>query len=197
MIYRARNLVALASRFESERARGASAVDVEVEVLRHKNQADRGELFRAPEGGLVFRPGDLISFRVHNKSEAMRVDVTLLVVGSDFEIHAFYPTASELGQSLDPGQSLSTPPPWGQITNDPPFGLENLVVIATPASNPPVDFTPLAQGGLAVARGRGLLSPLGQLLEAAMFRTGTRGPMKRSVTGQYGMRVLNWRTEPR
>jgi hypothetical protein len=200
-IYRARNLVAVSSRFESERDRGASAVDVEVEVLRHrhKNRADRGEVFQAPADGWVLRPGDLISFRLHNKSPAIRVDATLLVVGSDFSINAFYPTRNELGQSLDPGQTLSTPPPWGEISNDPPFGREHLVVIAVPASNPPVDFTALAQGGLPLARAadrnRSLRSPLGQLLESALFRTESRRGLERSVSAEHGMRVLSWRTE--
>jgi hypothetical protein len=198
-IYRARNLVAVSCQFESERARGASAVDVEVEVLRHKNQSDQGDVFPAPEGGRVFRPGDLISFRLRNESQAARVDVTLLVVGSDLEIHPFYPQANEVGQSLDPGQSLSTPPPWGVISNDPPFGKEYLVVIAVPANNPPVDFTALAQGGLTLARSvdrtRGLQSALGQLLESAMFRTGKRRGLARSISAQQGMRVLAWRTE--
>jgi uncharacterized caspase-like protein len=196
-ICRSRNLVALSSHFESEHARGASAVDVEVEVLRHQNQADLGEVSPEPAGGQVFRPGDLISFRLHNKSRSIRVDVTLLVVGSNFEINAYYPTREDVGQSIDPGQTLSTP--RGKI--EPPFGPEHLVVIATPASNPPVDFTALAQGGLTLARapdrGRSLHSPLGQLLESAMFRSGTRGALNRSVSAQHGMRVLNWRTEPK
>jgi hypothetical protein len=196
-IYRARNLVALSSRFESERDRGASAVDVEVEVLRHKSRADHGEAVPAPAGGHVFRPGDLISFRLHNNSPKITVDVTLLVVGSDFEIHAFYPQPGELGQSLVPGQTVTTPPPWGEISNDPPFGKESLVVIAVPASNPPVDFAALAQGGLPLARGGSLQSPLVQLLESAMFRTGSSRGMNRYVSAEHGMRVLNWSTEPR
>ena len=200
-VYRARNLVALSSRFEAERYRGSPAVDVEVEVLRHKDPSAPGEVLPALAGGLVFRPGDLISFRVHNKSPAMRVDVTLLVVSSDFEIHPFYPQSNELGQSLDPGKTLTTPPPPGEISTDPPFGPESLVVIAAPASNPPVDFTALAQGGLPLARAadrnQSLRSPLGELLESAMFRTGSRRGPSRSVAERYGMRILTWRTEPK
>ena len=142
-IYRARNLVAVSSRFESERSRGASAVDIEVQVLRHKNQTDPGEVVPVPAGGWVFRPGDLISFGVRNKTESMRLDVTLLVIGSDFEISPFYPQPGELGQILEPGATVTTPAPWGEISNDPPFGPENLVVIAVPATNPPTDFTAL------------------------------------------------------
>ena len=45
-VYRARNLVALSSRFEGERYRGSTAVDVEVEVLRHKDPTAPGEALR-------------------------------------------------------------------------------------------------------------------------------------------------------
>ncbi len=200
-VYRARNLIALSTRFEGERYRGSPAVDVEVEVLKHKDPTAPGEALPAPTGGWVFRPGDLISFRIHNKSRSMRVNVTLLVVGSDFEINPFYPKASELGQSLEPGQTLTTPPPPGEISKDPPFGPECLVLIAAPANNPPADFSALAQGGLALARGvdrnQSLRSPLGELLESAMFRSGSSRGLGRSVVDQHGMRILTWRTEPR
>jgi uncharacterized caspase-like protein len=200
-IYRARNLVAVSSRFESERNRGTPAVDIELQVLRHKNQSHKGEVLTAPAGGWVFRPGDLISFGVRNRTESLRLDVTLLVIGSDFEIQPFYPQRGDLGHILEPGQTLQTPAPWGEISTDPPFGPENLVVIAVPANNPPADFTALAQGGLPLARaadgGGSLRSPLGQLLESAMFQSASRGRMNRSVAQQHGMRILNWRTEPR
>ena len=200
-VYRARNLLALSSRFESERYRGGQAVDVEVEVLRHKSPTAPGEVLPAPPGGWVFRPGNLISFRLHNKSQGAKVDVTLLIVGSDFTIAPFYPKADELGKSLEPGETLTTPPPPGEISADPPFGPECLVVIAAPATNPPADFSPLAQEGLARARAAdpnlSLRSPLGELLESAMFRTGASRGLSRSVTQRHGMRILTWRTEPR
>ena len=166
-IYRARTLVALAGRFEGERYRGGSEMDIDVEVLRHKDRSSPGEVLPAPAGGWVFRPGDLISFRVHNKSLSMRMDVTLLIVGSDFKIHAFYPRPDEVGKSLNPGEMLTTPPPPGEISDEPPFGPETLVVLAAPACNPPTDFTPLAQDGLPLARAadpnQSLRSPLGHL----------------------------------
>lgn len=199
-VYRARNLIALASRFEEQRYRGSAAVDVEVNVLRHKNPKDRGEVLPRPADGLVFRPGDLISFRVQNKSPTLKVDVTLLIVGSDFQIQPFYPKQDEVGKTLKAGESLDTPPPPGEIGSEPPFGPECLVVIAVPAKNPPADFTALAQDGLARARSadgsKNLQSPLGELLESAMFRSGSRGTMTRKVAEQHGMRVLTWRTEP-
>lgn len=200
-VYRARNLIALAGGFEEQRYRGSPAVDVDVEVLRHKNPSDRGEVLRQPAEGWVFRPGDLISFRLHNKSPSLRLDVTLLIVGTDFQVAAYYPRSGEVGKSLEPGRTLDTPPPHGQIGDEPPFGPECLVVIATPAKNPPVDFTALAQDGLqrtrAADRGQSLRSPLGELLEYAMYRSGVRRGLSRSFAEQHAMRVLNWRTEPR
>jgi hypothetical protein len=199
-VFRARNLIALSTRFEEQRYRGSAAVDVEVEVLRHKDAEARGEVWPRPAGGWAFRPGDLISFRLKNKSTSLRVDVTLLIVGSDFQIQPFYPRQDEVAKSLKPGESIDTPPPPGKISNEPPFGPECLVVIAVPAKNPPADFTALAQDGLARARGadgnNSLRSPLGELLESAMFRSGASRGLTRTVAQQHGMRMLTWRTEP-
>jgi hypothetical protein len=197
-VFRARNLLALAGRFEGVRYRGEASVNVEVEVLRHKSQKARGEVLPRPAEGWVFRPGDLISFRVENKSPTLTLDVTLLIIGSDFQIDAFYPRKDEQGKSLHPGQSMDIRPP-GKINEEPPFGPESLVLIAVPANNPPVDFGALAQEGLTQVRaadhGNSLRTPLGELMEFAMYQSGTRGRLSRSVADQHGMRVLTWRTE--
>jgi hypothetical protein len=194
-VFRARNLIGLSNRFEAERYRGRPAVDVEVEVLRHAGPGAPGKVWPRPTGGWVFRPGDLISFRIHNRSATAEVDVALLIVGSDFQISPFYPKQGDPGKSLRPGQSLDTPPPPGEISSEPPFGPECLVVIAAPAKAPPVDFSALAQEGLAVERSPVRRSPLGELLEQAMHRTGQRGSLPRRVAEQHGMRALTWRTE--
>ena len=200
-VFRARNLVGLASRFEAERYRGGSDVDVEVEVLLQKDRSSPVEVMSAPPGGRVFRPGNLISFRVRNESPSTRVDVTLLIVGTDLRIHPFYPRANEVGKSLNPGEMLTTPPPPGEINEKPPFGTECLVVIAAPAKNPPFDFAALAQSGLPLTRAEDVnqapRSPLRELLESAMFGTGTRNGLEQSVADQYGLRILTWRTEPK
>ncbi len=199
-VYRARNLLALAGRFEGQRYRGSSLVGLDVEVLGHKNPSDRGEVLRQPAEGWVFRPGDRISFRIHNKSRSP-LDVTLLTIGADFQIEAFYPKSNEAGKTVPPGRTLDTPPPHGEVGDEPPFGPEHLVVIATPATNPPMNFTALAQDGLrrarTVDRSQGLRSPLGQLLEHAMYRSGARSVLIPSFAEQHGMRVLKWRTEPK
>jgi len=203
-VFRARNLVALASRFEAERYRGSSEVDVEVEVLLQKNRQSTSGVAPAPAGGWVFRPGNLISFRIRNQSQSTRVDVTLLIVGIDLRIHNFYPRANDVGKSLIPGETLTIPTPPdapGEINEKPPFGPESLVVIAVPAKNPPFDFAALAQSGLPLTRAEDVnqapRSPLRELLESAMFGTGTRNGLEQSVADQYGLRILTWRTEPK
>jgi uncharacterized caspase-like protein len=201
-VFRARNLIAIAERFEGQRNGGDAAVDVEVQVLRHKSKStkDAGEVSLRPSDGWLLRPGHFISFRLKNNS-SIPVDVTLLIVGSDFAIQPFYPSKGELAKSLKPGETIDTPPPWGAISNDPPFGKENLVVIAVPAQKTPADFSALAQDGLERARSadrsESLRSPLGELLESAMFRSGSRRGLTRTFAGQHGMRVLTWRTEPK
>jgi hypothetical protein len=204
-IFRARNLIGLASRFEEERQSGKSAIDVDVEVLRHKAQdpKDLGEVFPVPHGGWVFRPGNFISFRVTNKSPKTRVNVTLLVVGSDFGIAPFYPSRRDnpVNEGVGRGEKLSTPSPWGAVDDCPPFGPECLIVIAAPETKPPVDFAVFAQPGLRQARGidasRSVQTPLEELLESAMLRTGSRSGMSPSQVTRYGMRILRWRTEPK
>src|SRR5438552_13893245 len=84
---------------------------------------------------------------------------------------------------------------------DPPCGPEQMVAIAVPSQNPPIDFGILAQPGLETRRSgdksRALSTPLGQLLESAMYRVGgTRGVERPVVEGEMGIRVLSWRTEP-
>jgi hypothetical protein len=55
-VFRARNLLALAGRFEGVRYRGEASVNVEVEVLRHKSEKARSEVLPRPAEGWVFRP---------------------------------------------------------------------------------------------------------------------------------------------
>ncbi len=180
-------------------------IDLEVEVRSHKSKStdDHGEILPAPPRGFIFRPGNFISFRVTNKSRSTRVDITLLVVSSDLKILAYYPQLKkgEVAEVLEPGKSFDTPPPWGEIDDKEPFGPECLVVLAAESTKIPVDFTVLARDGVSEARGAdssdSLRTPLGELLESAVFRTRGPGGMSTSTAQRYGMRILTWRTEPK
>ena len=160
-----------------------------------------GEVLPEPVRRRVFRPGDLISFRIQNKSPSMRVDVTLLIVGSDFDIHPSIRGPTRWSRAWNPEKPSRPRRRRERSARSPPFGPECLVAIAAPANNPPVDFTALAQGGLPLARAadpnQSLRSPLGELLETAMFRSGSRSGLSRSVAERYGMRVLTWTTAPK
>jgi hypothetical protein len=193
LVYHARSLLAVVQRLEEERQGGAPEVDVAVEVVLRRG-AGREKVVPRPGGGWVFRPGDEVSFRVHNKSRFARADVSLLIVNPEFKITAFYPAANDLGKALAPGEMVKTPA--GTISEEPPFGPEYLVVIAVPARNPPVDFALLTQEGLK-NRGYEDNSPLAQLLERAMHRAPGRSGLGRAEVSRHAMRVLNWRTEPR
>jgi hypothetical protein len=163
IVYRARSLLAVAERLQRERA--SSEVDIAVEVVQRRGE---GEVPRSPDGW-VFRPGDRVSFRLHNKSLLTRVDVSLLIVNPDLKITAFYPPKNEIGKTLGPGEMWETYA--GKINEKPPFGPEYLVALAVPARNPPVDFSLLTQEGL-------------------------RRGMERFEVGNCAVRVLSWRTEP-
>lgn len=190
-IHRARNLIALSTRLEQTRAENPEVV-IEVEMLRRQNGKDSEKVTPEPDGEVVLRPGDTVSFRIRNTSPFHHVDVCLLLVGLDLKIGAFYPEVGEMGKVLAPGQSLTTPE--AEINPRPPFGKETMVVLAAPARNPPVNFALLAQPGLK-ERGYQDISPLAQLLERAMERNGTRAGLKRIEVQQHAIRVLTWRTE--
>jgi hypothetical protein len=200
LIYRARNLVEIANRFEDRRFAGGAGIDVEVEILKHRDEKAKGEVWLRPADGWRFKPGDIISFRIKNKSQ-VDLYVTLFTVGADFEITPYYPQSYEEAKRVIAGDVFDTPERHGQIKDTPPFGAGCLVMIAVPAQNKPVDFSSLAQDGLAKARSAdksgSLDTPLGELLKTSMFESGTRGTLRRGMTEQYSMRLLTWRTEPK
>lgn len=194
-LYRARALLVVSARADAEAAHGPAAVRVEVEVMRHAGEkTPDAEPVRAADGALLLRQGEWVSFQVRNPG-AGKVDVSLLIVGTDYAITPFFPLPGEKS-TLDRGEVLTTP--RGEVK--PPFGPEQLVAIAVPSQNPPIDFGILAQPGLELRRGgdrsRALTTPLGQLLESAVYRVGgTRGVTRSVADQQMGVRVLSWRTE--
>jgi hypothetical protein len=140
-----------------------------------------------------------VRFRVRNTSAKETIDVTLLIVGSDYRITSFYPGWKNVGKAIEPGKTLDEVEESKQeskpYSDAPPFGPEYLVAIAVPARRPPVDFSALIQPGLK-DRGYGDDSPLAQLLEKALDGLGTRGEMDRTFIGEIAVRVVSWRTVP-
>lgn len=192
VVFRAKNLIAVGSHIEEQMRNGNSELGIELEsyLLRNGQKEDR---ISYAQGCPIFKPGDRVKFSVRNTSRFSRVDVSLLIVDPDFKIGAFYPSVSEVGKAIGPGEKF-------EITSDPldkkpPFGQEYLVAIAVPARLPAVNFSLLTQPGLK-HRGYEQDSPLAQLLERAMYATGTRSGFTRTELQEQCMRVLAWRTEP-
>ena len=75
-----------------------------------------------------------------------------------------------------------------------------MIVIAVKSQLPQADFGCLAQPGLAFRRGgdtsKSLDTPLGKLLETAMYRNGSTRGVPSTVAGEMGMGVITWHTEP-
>lgn len=202
-IARARNLVALASAADNSSS-NAEGIDVGVEVLRYPDpsQRDKFEVVRAQGRGLAFEAGDTIGFRVSNRGRAA-VDVSLLFVDSGYGISSYFPPAGqETDNRLLGGKSLITP---RARINAKTIGLEHLVVIAVKVKTdePPSDFSFLAQPTLELAaKNRGakdpsFSSPLGELFQSGLYRTGTTRGMSAETMNEYDMQVISWRSQPR
>jgi uncharacterized caspase-like protein len=191
-IYRAHSLIEVGIRLERERSRGPASQDVTIDVVSHHTKDDPGQVIERPSTGWVFRPGDRISFRITNTSKTKRLEVTLLIVDPDYQIHLFYPAKNQVNKALEPGATFNTAA--GTITDEPPFGPEKLVAIITSPTNPPVDYGLLTQPGVR-RRGDISTSPVAELLERALRGAGARSGLTISELEDQTAKVLSWRTE--
>jgi hypothetical protein len=203
-IARARNLVSLASAAAGEEERGGSGTAFDLELLRFPDEkpGSPAEVVPLTGQGLCLHAGDVIAFRIHNRSR-YAVDVSLLFVDSVYEISAFFPEeGTSTDNRLGPGKSLVTPK--GRVSAD-TTGLEHMVAIIVKAntSDEPVNFNCLAETNLERAKSktrgepdRTLESQLGRVFQNALFGEGSRG-LSRVATRDFGLRVLSWRSAPR
>jgi len=133
---------------------------------------------------------------VTNRTPAA-VDVTLLFINSTYGIHTLFPRTTEDSNRLGPGQQINTL----RFPVVPPAGTDHVVAIAVRAqtSTSTSDFSYLEQPDLPQVRRdshgeQARNSPLGQLLERAMYGAGTtRGTRSADLT-DYAVRVLSWQT---
>ena len=195
-IARAQHLLSLTTEVESS-ASAAGRVDVRLDMLRFPAQdAPQGAVVPYDQGGRVLRPGEIVAFRVTNPAPA-EVDVTLLFISSTYGIKTLFPPTAEHTNRLGPGQSIDTL----RFRVQPPAGTDHVVAIAvrTQTSTSSLDFSYLEQPDLPQARrdSRGAParnSPLGRLLERAMYGVGpTRGISSTDLHG-YAVRLLSWHT---
>jgi hypothetical protein len=199
-IAKARNLVALAAAAGAEQVRDDAGVSCDIELLRFADSAPgtKGEVVRWQSNGLQLQAGDVIAFRVTNRSRTS-VDVTLLFVDAGYGISAFFPQPNVAAANrLAPEKSLITH--RAKVTSK-TTGLENMIVIAVKAKGeePPLDFTCLTQPTLKQAQDRsvgdpqrGIDSPLGQLFQHALFGEGTTRDLTPVALNDYSLRLLSW-----
>jgi hypothetical protein len=205
-VARAENLLKVISQAQQdERPLDDSGVQVKVEIVRFRNGADRtGEPVRFETGKVAFRKGEEIGIRVSNQGRES-VDVNLLLIDSAYGITAVFPRSSvTVDNRLSGGDKpIKT---RARIT-DTTVGLERLVLIAVKGQpeGQYANFAFLAQKSLEEAQRdipRGgedptLSSPLGRLLQNAVYAHGKKRGLEEVSSGDYAFRMLSWEVAPR
>ena len=204
-ISRARNLMRLGA--AAEPVAVDAEVDVEVELVRYKDDQDRiGTAVPLEQGGRVLRVGEIVGFRVKNVGTAT-ADVTLLFVDSRFGIDPVFPRADvEAENRLKPGEERRS---VRFDVHPKTTGPEQVVAIAVGAGQnaPRVDFRYLAQPTLDAApptthdtRGMragtrgGAAGGLQRLLDRAMFGQGQTRSLAGPEVGRHAVKMLAWTT---
>jgi hypothetical protein len=210
-IGRAQNLLNLTSAQQAPSAGGQSTTtsqddllrpNIELKMLRYQSKTDANPTeidFR--KGPLELAPGDYVGWRMTN---AGKIDaaVTLLYVDAGFGVKAVFPRAGAGTDNMltKTGGKYTTRP--AKITANPAGG-EHVVLIAVPRQpqQQATDFSCLEQETLVKARGGedenpALQSPLGKLLQNAMYgHGGTRG-LDTDDTTESVMMLQSWRVLP-
>ncbi len=187
-IGRARNLMRLA-------AASGSGLHLDLRVLRYATaSSSAGQPLLSAPGDVAIRAGEFAEFRVRN-SGSTPVDVTVLYIDAAFGIQPLYPARDrEIDNQLKPGEERVI----GRFSvSDMPLGWESAVAIAVESTPVRQNFAMLAQESLELRRGsdREPISPLGQLLERAMFGSESRTRGADVDTGTFAVKVVTWRTD--
>jgi hypothetical protein len=169
-------------------------VNVEVELVRYASETATDFEVIQWDNGLTLSEGDTVQFRVKNAGR-QSVDVTLLFVDSEYGITAYFPVPGRWDDNrIAPGHTFRSPRAEVTGTDLP----EHMVVIAVipPPQGQRIDFSFLAQPSLERVRGAamsggGLDSPLGQLLQTALFAEGTTRGL-RTTMDNHAVRRITW-----
>ena len=196
-VFRAQNLVKLASGFNDCLAPGRAALKLKVELLSDSGLplADQGEL----------APGQKVEWRVTNTG-AVAFDLTLLFIDSKWTVAPAYPLADESEDiRLAPGDNRSC---TARVTAK-TLGTEYLVAIAARARGPQRDFRCLAEPSLEAAQDlaaavRGgesaFQSPFGRLLRYALYNDepspGTSRGLTSSGADDCRLAIRAWIVKP-
>jgi hypothetical protein len=201
-IARAQNLLKMASTGSAAVLGAGDGANVELELVRWAVPKDGSGAQREVvpwQNGCRLREGELVGFCVTNRG-LTAVDVTLLFVDSAYGITAMFPKAGDRGGNrLGPNQQVV--PVRARVTKA--AGKEHMVLIAVRAEpdRDAADFTCLAQSSLERARGSagptpGLDSPLGKLLQNALFAAGETRGLDTSALESYVVRRVTWEVIP-
>jgi serine/threonine protein kinase len=202
---RAGNLLTVARLSDGEFARGRAKFDVDLEMLRFKDAADKVGTPLVRRGDVpVARAGDQIGWRVRNRS-AEPVDVTLLYIDSDSDIVSIFPRlGSRADNRLAPNQSLL----MGRAKVDAKTtGIEHVILLTAPGRGEPIDFSVLENHTLELARAatRGASDPtfdtaMGRIFQNALYGEGKQEGKRQGLTVQeideFPIRALSWRVMP-
>jgi hypothetical protein len=182
---------------------GLDDVVVDLELRRLKSPEDEeGTPLEDRNGRPDFREGDVVGFLVTNRG-LVPADVTLLFLDSDFYIEPLFPANPSTDNRLIPHQKLLRRARINASTT----GEEHVALIAVKAKDDPLpaDFTFLVQPRIERAKGqgqsrgidasRGFDSPLGQLVQNAIYAHGTtRRGLDQMELRNFSMRLVSWRT---
>jgi hypothetical protein len=178
---------------ETERGDEGVRVGLELRLLASKDDRHGRPLSAA---GAEFHDGDRLMIRLSNPNR-FPLDVTLLYINGGLGIDSLFPEAGEINR-LDPREVR----PLRLRMTSRTMGLEHLVVLAVKGTGgPPVDFSSLSQPTLEAARGaertRGgpgaLASPLGRLLQQALFAGGGTRSAGREELEEYRLELVSWK----
>jgi hypothetical protein len=203
-ISRAQNLLRVGGVTRGQGQRGLlsqllrrSKMKVDAQLVRLESpDDDEGEPVEWKSEGITFRPGELLALELTNEG-SVPADVTVLFVDSNYGITPLFPQPNTVVDNRMPeGGSLTVGPM--QVQGD-SLGWEHLVIIATSGQGDPLDFSWLAQPSLERARSgdnwrpsQG--SPLGQLLEHAVFGAGGTRSVRTADITDVSFRCISWQT---
>lgn len=194
-IARVRNLTSLATQEGASVIGYGAGVSVQVELVRYQDETSTDFEVIPWDSGRTLRAGEIVEFRATNRGR-QAVDVTFLFIDSEYGITPYFPRAGSLDDNrVEPGKTLASP--RAQVT--PSNGEERMVVIAArpPAQGERIDFSFFAQSAIERVRGernanRSLQSPLGQLLQNAIYATGGTRGLNSAAVDNYAVRQLSW-----
>lgn len=141
-----------------------------------------------------------MALRIENTCEHA-IDISVLFLDSGFGIESLFPSPSVVGDNRLPPEGQHMIGPFR--VEETSLGLEHLVVVAVRATGQPMDFTRLAQESIEQVRGSGatrsaaagsLETPLGALLQQAMYAGGNVRGVTAAEAGDAAIEVVSWRT---